>query len=156
MSFRINNPSSFAPDTSNRLQAVGEARYTVLEGTRTVSKSSLSKIKNLLHTLSQPGRALWRSFCQSRVKASSDSATFANIKSPTPPRATSVHTSADSATRSGGDYELVGIVEGMKRHSLHSPAKTMAEPRPQPGADYVVVEVTEGVGRPSLLGRIWG
>ena len=92
--------------------------YKVLEGSRTVSKSIQSKIKNLAYTLSVPFRALMRQTVQGRVGGSANSAGVINIKSTPPSRPLSAENKMEPRSNPGLDYEVIEIKEGFGRHSL--------------------------------------
>jgi len=83
--------------------------YTVLKDDGIASKSLRSKVKNLLHTLSSPFRALTRQHVQSKLSRQSMADGMMNIKS----SASSANTMRASIAQSGVEYEVTGGVGGM-------------------------------------------
>ena len=87
--------------TSNNKLAIN-ADYTILIcENRTPSKSFLSKLKNLGHTLSSPFRALTRGKIENSIGSRNSSIAMMNIKSEQRPAAFSKF-----------DYQVVGGKEG--------------------------------------------
>jgi hypothetical protein len=96
---------------------VSNSDYVVLgDEKRTVSKSLLSKAKNLLHTLSTPFRTLIRVELHRRVgQREENSAVFKNIKSTPMPRSTTNERKADFANQSAPKYRIVSPAENYEK-----------------------------------------
>jgi hypothetical protein len=85
-----------------RTPSADSLSYILLNGeNRTPSKSFLSKLKNLGHTLSSPFRALTRGKIENSIGSRNSSIAMMNVKSEQRP-----------ATFSKFDYQVVGGKEG--------------------------------------------
>ena len=91
--------------------------YVVLgDENRTVSKSLLSKAKNLLYTLSTPFRALIRTELHRRVgQREENSAVLKNIKSIPMPRSTNNERKAEFENQSAPKYRIVSPRENYEK-----------------------------------------
>jgi hypothetical protein len=96
---------------------VSNSDYVVLgDENRTVSKSLLSKAKNLLHTLSTPFRTLIRTELHRHVgQREENSAVFKNIKSTPMPRSTTNERKAEFANQSAPKYRIVSPAENYEK-----------------------------------------
>jgi len=96
---------------------VSNSDYVVLgDEKRTVSKSLLSKAKNLLHTLSTPFRTLIRTELHRHVgQREENSAVFKNIKSTPMPRSTTNERKAEFANQSAPKYRIVSPAENYEK-----------------------------------------
>lgn len=105
----IQRASMSAANALNQAPEVQSSKgYEVLDD-GIVSKSLRSKVKNLLHTLSSPFRALTRQHVQSKLSRQSMADGMMNIKS----SASSANTMRASIAQSGVVYEVTGAVGGM-------------------------------------------
>ena len=85
----IKSASTSAANALHQAPEVQSSKgYTVLKDDGIASKSLRSKIKNLLHTLSSPFRALTRQHVQSKLSRQSMADGMMNIKSSTPSSST--------------------------------------------------------------------
>lgn len=92
--------------------------YEVLTGERTVSKSLLSKAKNLLYSLSRPFRALARQFVANRLGDGDMSAAIKNIKSAPPQNASPAKATAELAPQPERGYTIVSSKGGHREPSV--------------------------------------
>lgn len=99
---------------------VSNSDYVVLgDEKRTASKSLLSKVKNLLHTLSAPFRALTRTELHRRVgQGEENSAAFKNIKSTPMPRSTTNERKTEFSSQLNQGYTVVSEKGGYGKSSL--------------------------------------
>ena len=96
---------------------VSNSDYVILgDEKRTVSKSLLSKAKNLLYTLSTPFRALTRVELHRRVgQKEENSAALKNIKSTPMSRATTNQRKAEFLNQSAPRYRIVSPRENYEK-----------------------------------------
>jgi len=96
---------------------VSNSDYVVVgDEKRTVSKSLLSKAKNLLYTLSKPFRALVRIELHRRIgQQEENSVALKNIKSSPMQRSTTNEHNAEFATQSAPKYRIVSPKENYEK-----------------------------------------
>jgi hypothetical protein len=105
----IQRASTSVANALNQAPEVQSSKgYTVVDD-GIASKSLRSKVKNLLHTLSSPFRALTRQHVQSKLSRQSMADGMMNIKSST----SSANTMRASIAQSGVVYEVTGGVGGV-------------------------------------------
>ncbi len=112
---------SSCSDTTNLVRSTeaGSAPgYEVLTGERTVSKSLLSKAKNLLYSLSRPFRALAREVIANRLGGGDMSGAIKNIKSAPPQNTSPAKATAEVVPHPDRGYTIVSSKGGYREPSV--------------------------------------
>jgi hypothetical protein len=117
----IQRASTSVANALNQAPEVQSSKgYTVLQDDGIASKSLRSKVKNLLHTLSSPFRALTRQHVQSKLSRQSMADGMMNIKSSTSSSSAMRATTMRSGV--GNEVPTLVINQGMSKFKPPLPA----------------------------------